>query len=314
MQPQNLLLFMHSRARCDPDLFVNSDFNSIHLGTVTAAIVPSYLSGYTMLLTGQKSASTYGRLVAWDDDPEAFEMMSNGTGIQSGEGLLVMEIQQRKLGFLLKCAKLIIHDSPPQDTDSLGQPLTSPLPLANDESEWPSLTREVLQAPYRVPDQSDVARLESFVSAKRTEAEDHIWSLREDPSYFKDTAYEWSEHRQERLPSINDKPHPILRRDEFWERVLSNMVVDAYTSLVVWAQLEKDVLHLVELRSKYGEQIGPYSDLPEDYESALCHFTYSLDQITKGPLELWKVGMVASPPLRKHFVREPQDPSNPNRI
>lgn len=107
----------------------------------------------------------------------------------------------------------------------------------------------MLEAPYRVPDQFDFARLQSFVSAKRAEAEDHIWSLREDPSYFKDAVFEWSEHRQEKLPSINDKPHPILRRDEFWERVLSNMVIEAYGALLLWDQLEKDARHLESLRN-----------------------------------------------------------------
>ena len=35
-----LLLFVESRARRPPDVFVNADFNSIHLGTVCQAIVP----------------------------------------------------------------------------------------------------------------------------------------------------------------------------------------------------------------------------------------------------------------------------------
>lgn len=314
MKPKNLILFMHSRGRNKPDVFVNSDFNSIHLATIAAAIVPSYISGYTMLLSGQMSATTYGQLVAWDDDPEAFDMMSNGRGVQPGEGLLILEIQQKKLDFLSRCAQNILHDLPLQDTSVPKQSVPAVLVLANEDSEWPSLTKEVLEAPYRVPDQFDFARLQSFVSAKRAEAEDHIWSLREDPSYFKDAVFEWSEHRQEKLPSINDKPHPILRRDEFWERVLSNMVIEAYGALLLWDQLEKDARHLESLRKMYGDEIGRYSDLPEDYENALCHFTYFVEQTTKGQLNLWKTGMVAPPPLRKHFVREPQDSDKPNMI
>lgn len=36
-----LLLFVESRARQPPDVFANADFNSIHLGTICQAIVPS---------------------------------------------------------------------------------------------------------------------------------------------------------------------------------------------------------------------------------------------------------------------------------
>lgn len=62
--------------------------------------MPSYLSGYTMLLAGQHTQEAYGRMMSWDDDPRAFDMMSKGTGLQPGEGLQVMEIQQRKMQFL----------------------------------------------------------------------------------------------------------------------------------------------------------------------------------------------------------------------
>ena len=81
-------------------------------------------------------------------------------------------------------------------------------------------------------DQLDIHLLQSFVSAKRDEAEDHIWSLREDPSYFKNTVLDWSEHRQEKILTANGGTHPVLQRDTFWERVLGNTVVDAYLTLL----------------------------------------------------------------------------------
>ncbi len=312
LKPKNLLLFMHSRGRNNPGVFANSDFNSIHLGTITQAIVPSYLSGYTMLLLGQNTVKTYGRLVSWDEDPDAFDMMSKGTGIQPGEGLLILEIQQRKLRFLLRCAQQILQDLPLEDSSIPRQPV--PLDTIQGIEDWPSLTNEVLEAPYRVPDHFDISRLQTFVSAKRSEAEDHIWSLREDPSYFKDVLLDASEHRQEKILSTNDKPHPILRRDEFWERVIGNMLVEAYLALLIWDLILKDVNHLGELRDRSENQRGSNYDFSEDYEHALCHFSYLIEQAIKGQIGVWKVAMVASPPLRKHFVREPLDSNNPNRI
>ena len=314
VQPKNLLLFLQSRGYNKPDVFVNSDFNSIHVGQISKVVVPSYISGYSMLLKGQHSVDTYGSLISWDEDPDAFNMMSKGIAMQPGEGLVVLEIQERKLSFLLECAKHILHDLPLDDNNVPKLMTAAPKILPGEDSEWSSLIKEVLEAPYKVPDQFDLARLQSFVFAKRAEAEDHIWFLREDPSYFGDHVYQWSEHRQEKLPTINGKLHPILRRDDFWERVLSNVVVEAYGGFLMWDQMGKEVRNLVTLRSEFADQLASIGDLPEQLNDALAHFSHFLEQATKGPLALWKVGMVASPPLRGHFVREPQDPDNPNKI
>ena len=152
-----------------------------------------------MLLTGQNTPETYGRMISWDEDPEAFNMMSSGVGIQPGEGLIVMEIQRRKLEFLLKSAQIILqgvnadaNNLPPRPEDEEKQDL-----LARNNADWPSLTMEILEAPYRVPDRFEVSKLQSFIKARRDHAEDHLWSLREDPSYLQDSVLEWSEHRQE---------------------------------------------------------------------------------------------------------------------
>lgn len=288
LKPRTLLIFLNTRGRHDPDLFVNFDFNSIHLGQVSQALVPSYISGYTMFLIGQKFAPKYGRLVSWDDDIDAFDMMSSGIGIQPGEGLLVMEIQQRKLSFLRRCAEIILQDLPLQDTSVPKQPVPSALNTGvkgqSEDSEWPSLTKEIMEAPYLVPDQFDVGRLRSFVSAKRDEAEDHIWFLREDPAYFKNTVLDWSEHRQEKILSVNGNTHPVLRRNIFWERVLGNVVVDAYLSFLSWNQLCQFVEPIEVLKSRHAGQLSSSAPLPEGFDKALCHLSHTVDQMIKGPI------------------------------
>ena len=63
VQPRNLLLFLYSRGHNKPEVFVNSDFNSVRVGKVAQIIVCSYISGYVMQLRGQQTASTYGNLI-----------------------------------------------------------------------------------------------------------------------------------------------------------------------------------------------------------------------------------------------------------
>ena len=61
---KKLLMFLNARGRHDPDTFSNADFNSIHLANTSQAILPAYISNYTMFLAGQKTPSTYGHLVS----------------------------------------------------------------------------------------------------------------------------------------------------------------------------------------------------------------------------------------------------------
>ncbi|KAL8667893.1 MAG: hypothetical protein Q9202_000358 [Teloschistes flavicans] len=309
LKPRILPLMLNARTRNAPDVFANADFNSIHLGQVAQAVIPAYISGYTMILVGQKSASAYGNILSWDDDHDAFDKMSSGIGIQPGEGLVVLEIQQRKMAFLRSCAETILQDLPLYDTNVPKQPPPPDLSSKSDDSEWPSLLKEILEAPYRTPDPFDLGRLKTFVSAKCDEAEDHIWLLREDPSYFQDTVLDWSEHRQEKILSINGGKHPALKDDTFLERVLRNIVSDAYLGFLAWDELRRFLDEMEGLKDKYAGLISPSLALPREYEEALCHFSHFVEQMTQNPILGYKKGMPASPPLRSHYSRQPQDPT-----
>lgn len=83
-KPKTLPLFLRSRASNPPGVFVNDDFSSVHLGTVAGSIKISCLSGYTMLLAGQITEAVYGRIIPWEEDSNAFDLMGKGTGIQPG--------------------------------------------------------------------------------------------------------------------------------------------------------------------------------------------------------------------------------------
>lgn len=72
------------------------------------------------------------------------------------------------------------------------------------------------EAPYRLPASLNLSRLKAIVAAKRSAAEDHIWSLREDPGYFADAALVRKEHRRELLPGTEGRQHPLL--SHIWKR------------------------------------------------------------------------------------------------
>jgi len=70
-------------------------------------------------------------------------------------------------------------------------------------------------------------------NAKRSRAEDHVWLLREDPSYFLATVLEWSEHRPEHILSFRNETHPELGKPIFWDRLLRHVILNAYESLAI---------------------------------------------------------------------------------
>jgi hypothetical protein len=312
VQGKSLLLFINSRGRHPPNMFAHADHEAMRFGHVTGAINMPFLNEHTMFLDGL-TAATYGKLDAWSDNDNAFDMMMTGHGLHPGQGLTILEVQQRILGFLVKCCQLILHDmSPGSLTDDQTPIRPEPPAIVGDPAEWPTLASIAAEAPYRVPAHLDFGRLRAVIFAKRSAAGDHIWGLREDPGYFADFVGDWSEHRQETLLDTNGKRHPAITdlKSTFWERVLGSVIADAYGALIIWDLISHELTELEALKTKYSNVISPQKKLPPEYMKALLSFRYMLDQVSKGPILNLKNGVPASRPFRSLFVREPQVPGS----
>jgi hypothetical protein len=189
-----------------------------------------------------------------------------------------------------------------------------PPSVSSNEVGLASLATTAAEAPYRLPANLDLKRLESLVAAKLSAAEDHVWTLREDPGYFTETVLDWKEHRQECLPDTQRRKHPVFNSPTqeriFWERVIGNSIVSALVSIEVWGSIHEQVVALQRLKERYADSISPEKDLPEEYAFAFYRLDHHLRQFSKGPINTLKTGFVASPPMRPYFVRLPQDPTN----
>ncbi|KAF1951014.1 hypothetical protein CC80DRAFT_528569 [Byssothecium circinans] len=296
-KPKTLLLLMQSRARNRPDVFAMADSNVAHLGKVTKAIVPAFLNEYTMMFTNRSTPETYGELVSWDDNEDAFFLM-----------------QEKIMHFLVDCCKQIMHDIPVSDLASDKFPTQPAVTLAKDTVDgFDSLAIMASETPYRPPASMDLERLESVIQAKKSSVEDHVWALREDPEYFANSLPEYEQHRQELLKDSNGHVHPLLKTGNegvFWKRVIDNIIPRAHIQLEVWSELHTQVKELIALKSKYQQDISIDKELPEEYLNALLKFRHYLNQAAKGPQSELKHSLVASPPLRQFFERIP--PSDPN--
>lgn len=147
------------------------------------------------------------------------------------------------------------------------------------------------------------------MGAKLSAAEDHVWALREDPSYYADTILEWKEHRQECLPDTKGRAHPVftvfMQEEVFWSRVIGNVIASAMAMVEMWGSIYDQIVDLQHLAEKYAKEIVPHKDLPEEYALAFYKLDHHLQQFSKGPIGTLKTGFVASPPMRSVFVRQP---------
>ena len=258
-----------------------------------------------MLLNGD-SPESYGRLIAWNDDDDAMAMCFDHRGHPPGQGLLILEIQEKILDFLLQCCSKILHDVPSDALTDDSIPAQPEPPSLKNTSGNHTLASMVAEAPYRLPAQIDFERLLSILSSKRSASEDYVWSLREDPSLFQDALLTWSEHRQEQLPMNGRRDH-VLDTPLFWEHVLRDVITNAYFSLFTWDILCKQLQTLIRLKEVYTPDILPEKSLPAEYLRAVLTFKYTIENLKRGPIAVLKVGLFASPPLRSLSVRVPKD-------
>lgn len=315
LKPRSLPLLLNSRGHHPPAAFATADRETYRLGIISKAIEVGFLNEHVMMFTDRHTPITYGELIAWEDNPDAFDWLISQRGFQPGDGLLVLEVQARLYKFCVDCCKNILHD---KSMDELETTIVSagsePALVSGNESGLASLAAAAAEAPYRLPMNLNLDRLKSMLAAKLEDAEDHLWALREDPGYFAAQLADAKEHRLEQISDKRGRKHPIIddriRNSTLWQRVIGNSVVNAYANIEVWNVLLGQVVKLQVLKEKHNKDISPSKDLPEEYAMAFYKFMHHLTQLAKNPIGVLKLGVFGSPPLRTFYERDPQNPDN----
>ncbi|KAM0817759.1 hypothetical protein AB5N19_03566 [Seiridium cardinale] len=276
IEPRTLPLLLNARGRNHPSVFAAVDGEGMHLGKVTMAIVPIFLNQYVMTLNGMIRQEDYGRLLGWEEHEDAFDWMHSRKQFLPGEGLLILEFQDELLKFLVHCCQRILHEIPlDQMTSDAYAIQPEPLPKRSiDTSGFASLAVLAKEAAYRPPANLDLEKIESLLAARAAQAEDHIWALREDPSYFADNLLEMKEHRQEMMRDIQGDIHPTLKpgRDGLlWARVIGSVLVESYFQLESFMELRDQAHRLRILQEKHKSNILPQKSLPEEYLAAFSN-------------------------------------------
>lgn len=249
----------------------------------------TFLDGYAFYLDGD-TVETYGKLVSFEKDKRVVDLMYTQRQFTPGDGLRAFQVQQRVYPFLIKCCELILHGfakagtlyKAPSNLENNSDAtsgmanlnLTSEsAPTVGESGILPTLANITAEAPYRLPAVLDLNRIRSIIERKREAADDHFWTLREDPGYFADAIMDWSEHRNDRLLDTNGNPHPTGPHTiDFWERVVRNVIANAYSAFMNWDILLRHVDRLLILQDRYKDEISYEKPLPREYLIAILKF------------------------------------------
>ncbi|KAK4889241.1 hypothetical protein LTR27_011918 [Elasticomyces elasticus] len=246
----------------------------------------------------RKDPKRYGEIIYWGDEMQAFEDMKSRREMLPGHGLMVLEIQERIYHFLVDCCRAILHDVPASEMTTDKYPMQCE-PAINDDvtTGFASLSIMASEAPYRLPAKYDLTRLRSLFSARVAAAEENIWSLREDPSYFAECLEECKEHQTEKLQDTNDQ-------------IFSNRSTLG-TALERFTMMYDQIVHLQKLHGEYESTLRVDRDLPEEYLKALLTLSYYLDKASEDVLMQLRFAILPSPPMRPYHARYAGDPRRP---
>lgn len=308
LRPRVLPSFLSSRGGLRPYAFCHADLSACALGNATTKMGKSDMKGCTMLFLDSETPQDYVKVISESGNNDSVNSDTTGCWFDVGQGLLILEVQQRIWHFLLACAKAIVHDlvEAAQDPTPDPEPQLQPSALPTNEPASLTLAISTLDAPYRSPAQLDLSRLMSLVCAKRSAIADHIWLLREDPSYFADCVNEWKEHQPEMLLDAQGKKHPIHKAGltkAFWNRVLRKMISDSYLSLSLWEATCQEVCKFDELSRKYPNP-SPLEALPEEFAFAMKKIRHLLELSSASSTALLKSHVPPSPPMLNYWHRE----------
>ncbi|KAF2134905.1 hypothetical protein P153DRAFT_329762 [Dothidotthia symphoricarpi CBS 119687] len=303
VKPKSLLLLLNARGRHSPEVFAFSDFELAPLWKIRPKLLEARQSKFTMNFIGSSNVGEYGSLVEWSSPAAANESITNGHTVHLNHGVQILLIQEGLLKFLNRCCIAIV---PELFKDIGGNRAYPPEPPSLSDNTDVYSTLEVIarEAPYRVPACLDFKKLRDLVSATKDLAEDHIWALREDPSYFADHVREYKEHRPETLPgdccgqiaqSGQDRP--------LYNLVLKNVVTDAYIEYFAWNEIHCRISRLHAMYKQYQAAIDPHKELPAPMFELLVETRFFLTATILEFIHRMRGGWPASPAVRRYYAR-----------
>ncbi|KAI1655314.1 hypothetical protein F4813DRAFT_367500 [Daldinia decipiens] len=312
------LLLLNARGRNPPSTFAFAELEPLVFGIRSGSLrIPPFLNGWNMRFMGRDSPDTYGELVSWEDDPDAHQQLQRRRDVSPGEGLWILEIQDRLYRFLLDTCKIILHDTDLEDKQSQVEPKPRVSIAKYKGDVATSLIFSQYESIYHVPAKLDMRRLQSLIGAKLSQVEDTLWALREDPGFFASSLLELYQHRPEHILDVNGNIYPSVATEDGREEVLISTVrsmLSYYLPVVeTWSYVYELVNRLALLKDELFDRAEadtqPEDDLPLGLEIAFRSLRHHLDHFLKELLPAVNRWARWSPPIQPLYrLNVPESP------
>ena len=314
----SILRFLNSRSRNPPAAFAASDLESIYIGIWGETVLPVDTSrddgSEKDESTGNKKVycidlkshlpEQYGRISVYKPARAKTRM---GERPNVADGLLVLQIQQSILAFLVKFCKSMLHDKNIDGDLASASTLPEPPALHIGDGQWLSAVDVARETPYLVPGAANLQQMFLLVKSRLAEWRDHAFAMREDPQVYSDTVDEWSEHCPDRVPREDGRIHPDFKNKRptgnFWDCTIASAISEIYEGLFIWSFFHDQLETIVSFRNQ--ENFNHQEEEPPAYLETVKRLRFILEGrvIKKAKLELMR-RWPASPPNRSLFVED----------
>lgn len=272
---KNLLCFMKSRAKVYPEHFAWSDSQPFKIAATMHAVKPAAQYPKVMLLTGQKSRDTYGKLQTVDM-VDVDNTVWTRFAFQLSPELIVLETQQRLYRFLCRCAELLLHDLHLSGAaferyrvDLKETPRLVDTTILSESVEWQSVSKMNALASYHLPRPFSLGSLRRLANAQRDAAKDAFWALHEEPVYFQEQLH--LETQQFIEPCRKAFGAHTVKENALMSACIQ-VVRGACRDIILWEAIEVDLMKISALKIEHDAEIHLSKRLPPRYEEALYDF------------------------------------------
>lgn len=299
----SLMLLMNSRGFCQPSKFAEVDRAALKVGLMFGMLESIPVPGYAIILDDAETPKDYGRLIDITAYSEEDLSHLDKTRISPYYGILVLEVQDRLLTFLVDCCKQILHDVPGKALISDKFPVLPPLPPMVTEVVNSTPAVMAAEAPYRVPVKPDFTQISSMLGAKASEAKDHFINLREDPTYFASALKTLGDYRVPR-PSPNTKDGTIstdyLGKISL-HRQLDCIISQAFHNFEGYTDLYRQVQVLEALQAKCEAAFIPSQELSDELLAQVLIFQVIVWEHAKLRRRALGWALQTAPESRRYF-------------
>lgn len=301
LKPKAMLVFLNSRGRNHPVKFAYSD---LELAPLFKERNVSRETKFTASFVGTESPANYAVLTEWASAAEALEAIQSGQSVHVNHSLQILHIQCGIMSLLTNFVLLMLGD---KDVMTLPPAVPEPMQLSDQDKAFESMEIIAREAPYRLPSRLDLNRLQTLCNAKKSQAIDHAWALREDPAYFVLTMEQYREHCVEMVLDRDGNTHASASHYPLYSRVVAQMIREAHHSVFVLDHICQRFSKVQDLWSENVKSITAGKELSLELHEEVVKLRFFIEQAVSE--DITEVGMdfCGAPGLREHHYRTGND-------